>query len=148
LELVVDLGSLPVPHDDGHFISERISRVVDIIRETWPMLDVKWIPPELRAPGDAAFAIVERLPDGREFVVFHVDKEEDFDHRVLARIYAGDNTQNNVLAEIEAQDQALRAYQQKAAQEQMDEANEFAAFVLKGGRERKNWIRHNGWKFD
>lgn len=144
----MDLNSLPVPHDDGHFISERVSRVVEIIRETWPMLDVKWIPPEIRAPGDSAFVIVERLPDGREFPVFHVEKEEDFDHRILAKIEQGDNSKGNILEVLEAEERALRRYEAKQLQEQVDEQNDFVEFVISGGKDKKNWIRHNGWKFD
>lgn len=144
----MDLQGLPVPHDDGHFISERISRVVEIIRETWPMLDVKWIPPEIREAGDAAFVIVEKLPDGREVPVLHVNSEADFDHRVLARIEQGDNSKRNVLEVIEAEERALRRYQEKQLQEQIEEQNDFVNFVISGGRDRKNWVRHNGYKFD
>lgn len=144
----MDFASLPVPHDDGHFISERVSRVVEIIRETWPMLDVKWIPPEIREPGDAAFVIVERLPDGREVSVLHVQTEAEFDHRVLARIEQGDNSKGNVLEVIEAEERALRRYQEKQLQEYIDEQNDFVQFVISGGRDKKNWVRHNGWKFD
>jgi hypothetical protein len=144
----MDLRNLPVPHDDGHFISERVSRVVDIIRETWPMLDVKWIPPEIRSPGEAAFVIVERLVDGREVVVFHVQTEEEFDHRILARIEQGDNAKGGVLESLEAEERALRRYQAKQLQEQIDEQNDFVEFVISGGRDRKNYVRHNGFKFD
>lgn len=144
----MDLGSLPVPHDDGHFISERISRVVEIIRETWPMLDVKWIPPELRAEGDAAFVIVEHLPDGREVPVFHVATESEFDHRILAKIEQGDNSKGNLLETIEAEERALRRYQEKQLAEYLEDQNDFVKFVISGGRERKNYVRHNGFKFD
>jgi hypothetical protein len=139
---------MPVPHDDGHFISERISRVVDIIRETWPSLDVKWIPPEARTAGDSAFVIVERLPDGREVSVFHVKTEAEFDHRILAKIEQGDNSKGNVLEFLEAEERALRRYQAKQLQEQVEEQNDFVNFIISGGRERKNWVRHNGHKFD
>lgn len=144
----MDLGSLPVPHEDGHWINEEISRTVEIIRQVWPNLDVKWIPPENRVGREAAFVIVQKLPDGREVPVFHVQTEAEFNRGILARIDLGDTTKHNTLEIIEAQERAYRLYQEKLAQEQMDEANDFASFVLSGGRERKNWVRHNGWKFD
>lgn len=135
---------LPVPHDDGSFINERISRVTEIIRERYPMLDVRWIPPNRRADGDSAFAIVECLPDGREVVAFYVQNEAEFDERVLEKIYLADNTKHDINARIEAKNQAHRDLQQKKFQEQMQEAHEISAAIL---RSPKSTYKYNGYKY-
>lgn len=138
---LADPGSLPVPHDDGHFISAEISRIVELIREYSQYLEVKWIPPELREPGDAAFAIVEHTSDGRVLPIFKVQTEEEFDHRVLARIYSSDNSKANVLDNIDAQNMAIREIQRKKHKDEMDEAHDVAVSILKSGRAT---YRHKG----
>jgi hypothetical protein len=34
----MDFRDLPVPHDDGHFISDKVSRTVELIRKYDPNL--------------------------------------------------------------------------------------------------------------
>jgi hypothetical protein len=143
----MDLNNLPVPHEDGHWINEEISRTVEIIRQKWPNLDVKWIPPENRGPKDAAFAITERLPDGREVVLRHVQTEKEFNRNVLALIELGDTSKHDTLSIIEAQERAYREYEQKLFEEQIAEANDFSAFVIRGGRDKLHTVRHNGRKY-
>jgi len=143
----VDLSNLPVPHEDGHWINEEISRTVEIIRQKWSNLDVRWVPPENRGPKDSAFAIVEKRSDGKEEVVFYVDNEKNFNRNVLARIELGDMSKHNTLEIIEAQERAHKEYQRKLWQEQVEEANDFIAFVASGGRNKLHTVRHNGRKY-
>lgn len=123
--------TLPVAHDDGHFISERVSRLVEIIRERWPVVDVKWIPPELRGVYDDAFLIVENLPDGRTVPIFRVKNEQEFDGSVLERLIQSDNANGNVHNAIEAQNEAVRLIQKKLEKEQREEAHDLAGSILK-----------------
>lgn len=132
--------SLPVPHDDGHWISERVSRIVELIREYDSRLDVRWIPPENREPGDAALAVIENTPTG-PMVAFYVQDEKEFDERILARIYEGDNKHGNVLDKIEAHNAALRAYQEKQYQDQLEDAGDLAMHILRSPKTR---YKHNG----
>lgn len=142
IELVADLPTL---HDNGMFFSAKVSRIVELIREHDPRLDVKFIPRDKRSEGDAVFAITERLATGREVVAFYVNTEEEFDERVLARIFQGDNTRNNVQDRVECQNRAARAIEQRRKQDQMDEAHDMAASMWNSPL---HTYRHNGKKLD
>ncbi len=138
MDLSVDL---PQVHDDGRFISAKVSRIVELIREYDHRLDVKWVPPDRRAPDDPAFAITERLGDGREVVAFYVDNEESFNENVLTRIYMGDNTKHDVQARITAQNAAVTRVSQLRARE---ENQQFAEFIGSMIRSHKSYYRHGG----
>lgn len=141
--MIIDVD-LPTAHDDGRFISAKVSRVVELVREYDHRLDVKWIPPNLRGDGDPAFAITEKLRDGSEVVAFYVQNEEDFDERVLARVIDSDNTQNNVGARVEAQNAAVRLMAEQRRREEVAAYADFAGSVI---RSRKHTYRHEGRSF-
>lgn len=125
------LVAAAIPHMDGRWINERVSRVVEIIRDYDPNLEVCWIPPDKREPGDAAFAIVETGLDGRRSVAFYVQTEAEFDERVLARIFAGDTTKSNVLSSIEASEIAHKAMQMKKYLDRWEEEKDHIEHVIK-----------------
>lgn len=135
---------LPVVHDNGMFINAKISRVVELIREYDPRLDVMWIPPNQRGADDPAFAIVERLGDGRTVVAFYVQSEQEFDERVLERILLGDNTKHDVQARVEAQNLAARAVAEARRREEVAAYADFARSVITS---RKHTYSHDGRKF-
>lgn len=141
--MIIDVD-LPSPHSDGRFISAKVSRVVELVREYDNRLDVKWIPPNMRGEGDAAFAVTERLRDGSEVVAFYVQTEEEFDERVLARILESDNEVNNVGARVEAGNLAVAAMAEKRRREEVAAYADFAGSVI---RSRKHTYRHNGQSF-
>lgn len=122
--------SVAVPHDDGSFISERISRVVELIRAYDYTLDVEWVPPGARGENDA-FRIIQHKPDGSKYVVMGVRTEEDFNETILARLYEGDNNNGDNQRRVEAHNQAIRDYQAKLQQELQEEKNQMAAAVLR-----------------
>lgn len=126
-----NMGDLPVPHDNGMWINEKISRLVELIRNYDNHLDVKIIPDHLLQMGDAKFAITERLADGREVVAFYVQSEAEFDESVLARIYEADNTKHDVQSAMESHNKAQRALKQKEYEDQMQQAHDEAAFLWK-----------------
>jgi hypothetical protein len=134
---------LPTAHDDGHFISGKVSRIVELVREYDSRLDVKWIPPNMRSATDPAFAITERLSDGRDVVAFYVQDESEMDERVLERVLLGDNTKHDVQARIEAQNLAVRAVAESKRREEVAEYSEFAKSVITS---RLHTYRHNGRK--
>jgi len=121
---------LPVPHEDGSWVSERISRIVDLIREYDPRLDVRWIPAAAREPGDAAFAIIELTPDGPR-TAFLVQTEDEFDERVLARIYQADSTKHDVAANLDALNRAHAALQQRVREETWEELADQSKFLMR-----------------
>jgi hypothetical protein len=134
---------LPTAHEDGQFISGKVSRIVELIREYDSSLDVKWIPPERRQRGDAAFAITERAHD-TEHVVFYVQTEAEFDEDVLARIIESDNKHHDVHTMIESKNKAAKMAQAaKAAEEQAAHIDFMASMI----GSKKNYYRHGGKKY-
>jgi hypothetical protein len=131
----MDLIDLPVPHVDGRFVSGRVSRIIELIREYSPNLDVKWIPPDARQNGEAAFIITEKTTNGREVIAFSVQTEDEFDERVLGRIIAADTNKNDVEGRIEANNAAVRAVQCKRYQEWLEEQLEVAKSVLRSPKD-------------
>lgn len=138
--------NLPVPHEDGSFISQKVSRVVEIIRDYDHNIDVRWIPPNQRGAEDPAFAIVGKDIHGREYVIFYVQDESQFDGRVLERLFQMDQAKNgNVLSDIDAKNAAVRAIRAKLHQEQLEEAHDLAQSILKS---KKHTYRHDGVKYE
>ena len=124
---------LPVALDDGHFASARVVRLIEIIREKWPSLDVKWIPREMRAENEPAFLIVEQF-QGQELPVFFVQNEEQFDGTVIERLIMSDSEQHNVHDVVEARNQAVRLVSEKVKQDAMDEKLDMVKHAIKSGK--------------
>lgn len=138
----MDLGyDIPVPTEEGYFVSEKHARISEIISDYDPTLSLQWIPPDKREPGDQPFAVLCVPANGRSYVVCYAD---DVDERLLARIFEGDNAKGNVLSSVEANNAAVRALQLKKAMEDREEAHELAASIL---RSPKSTYRHNGVKY-
>lgn len=135
---------LPSAHEDGRFISNQVSRIVELIREYDHRLDVKWVPPDFRAPTDPAFAITERLSDGREVVAFYVQREEEFNENILARIYEGDNAKNDVQKRVDAQNAAAKNIMRRKHQEELDQHYDLMRSMIVS---KKHTYSHNGKKY-
>lgn len=125
--------SLPVALEDGHFVSARVVRLIEIIREKWPELDVKWIPREMRGEDEPAFLITE-MRDGVEYPVFHVLSEEVFDGSVIERLILSDNAHGNVHDHIEARNKAVRMVQEKIKEDEREERLDIVRHAVKSGK--------------
>lgn len=126
-------GSLPVPHDDGSFISAEVSRVVEAIRDYDPELNVAWIHPDKREPGEAAFAIIHSPKDRPPYVVFYVQDEKDMNAKVLARLYHNDQAKGNTTteADIEAYDKAKKELIRRQHRDELEAASDLAKHAVK-----------------
>lgn len=136
---------LPTVHEDGRFISAKVSRIIELIREYDHRLNVVWIPPDQRAPHEPAFAITERLGDGRDVVAFYVQSEEQFDESVLERVYLGDVTKHNVESRIETRNKALRDVAARRAEEERHQYYDMLSTMI---RSPKHTFKHDGRKFN
>lgn len=127
---------------DGHFVSEKIVHIAEIIQDYNPNLQLVWIPPENRKPGEDVpeFAVMDTSPGREPYIVFHI-KENEMDERVIARLFQGDNTKHDVLAEIEAEERARQVVELKARIEAAEERQDFIKTVVGSG---KHSFRHNG----
>jgi hypothetical protein len=138
---IIGIDELPIPHVDGSFVSERVSRIVEIIRDYDSNLDVKWVPPAARTPGMAAFAITEKIGD-KEVIAFHVQTEAEFDERVLERIFLHDGRKHNIQEQLEAKNAAARIVKEKKRLEALEEQLEVATAILKSPKSK--YIGPNG----
>lgn len=140
------VANLPVPHEDGSFISAKISRLVEVIRDYDHNVDVRWIRPQDRGAEEPAFALVTRDIKGREYVIFYVQDESEFDGRVLERLIRMDQAKKgNVLSEMDARNAAVKAIVEKQKQEAEEEAKDLAYHIL---RSKKHSYKHNGVVYD
>lgn len=130
------------PHSDGRWISDSVSRVVELIQEYDPNLEVQWIPPEHRQEGDPAFRIMEKTKNGRMVIAFYVQDEKEFTPDILARIYRADAAKKgNILSEVDAKNKAYREAREKKHREEREEMIDFAYHMLRSPKTR---YRHNG----
>lgn len=134
---------LAVPYSDGHWMTEKIGRITEMIADYDPNIKVQWVPPENREFGDPAFRIMETQPDGRAFVMFYVDTEEHFDEGVLGRIYQLDNAKHGgkVLSAMDARNEAIKAATLKEKMEEMEAGHDLAAHIWKSP---KSHYKHDG----
>ena len=121
-------------------LSVKHQRIAEIIHDYNPELELAFIPAKDRTAFDAEpFAVMHNMPNGHRYLVMTC-KEEEVDHRLLARLWSMNTANNDVLSKIEAEEAAMRAVRLK---EQMDEAEERQDFV-KTAIKGKHYFRHNG----
>jgi hypothetical protein len=121
-----------VPAEDGSFISEKTARIAELIKDYDHRLELRWIPPNRRQPGEPEFAIIEKNDNGQEYVAFLIENEDYVDERLLGRIYAADNKD-------------IRDLIKKEQQEKDAMAADLALSMIKSPF---HTYRHNGRKID
>jgi hypothetical protein len=133
---------IPNTQDINDWVSERFSILAEIVREYDSYLELRWIPPDKRTRDDKKPYVVI---DTRTNYPVHYASELDNPEDILAKIFAGDGTKNNVLDQLEAQEAARKVFLMKEWLVKMEEAAEEAEFFMKSPL---NWINFNGKKFD
>ena len=103
-----------------------------------PTMSLAWIPPDRREPNEPPFAVVKTEDSGLSYVICYSD---DPDERLLARVWSMDSSKQNVLQNLEMQNAALEAIKLKKQMEEMEEAHELSASIL---RSPLNTYKHNG----
>jgi hypothetical protein len=132
--------------ESGHFVSRKHQQIAEVINDWNPNVFLVWIPPNLRTDEhdkDKPFAVMHRQQDGQEYIIFRI-RENELDERVIARLWANDNSRHDVLSQIESEENARRAVALKQQIDEMEEAHDLAASIL---RSPKHTFRHNGIKF-
>lgn len=129
--------------ETGYFISEKHRRIAEIIKEYQHDLELAWIPPDKREPGDKPFAVIHRPVGNQPYVVFHLD-ETEVDERVLARLWSSDNTNHHTLNYIEALENAREAVRMKEQMDRIEEEKELIASII---ATPKSVYRHNGVEY-
>ena len=129
--------------DTGHALSAEHLRIAEIINEFDSTLELVRIPPEKQNAFTKPYAIRHNPPGRESYIVFYLS-ENEVNHRVLARLFAGDNAKQNVLASVEADEAALQLVNYKRQMDADDEARELALWALKARRGSK----HKGVRYE
>lgn len=117
---------------DGELVSREVQRIVEAIRDYEPELEVKWIPPSARKEGDAAFAIVHNPRNQAPYVMFYVQKDEDFNEKVLQKIIFNDQRNGkHQWDEFSSWEETQRLLNKQKWLDQMEEINDISAHILK-----------------
>lgn len=118
---------------EGQLVSQKISQVVQAIKEYEPNLDVMWVPDRGREEGVAAFKIYfNDEAAGERYLVMNVMKEEDMDYRVLARLIAGDQRNGKITwDDFQAHEQALKRVKHQEYLDKLEEAQDLALSLIK-----------------
>jgi hypothetical protein len=117
---------------DGHFISQRISQLVRALQDYCPELEVKWVPPALRDPGEAAFKIYHNPVGQQPYCITTVKTEDEFDERLLKKIIAGDQRSGEVrYTDFEAWETAQKLAEKQVWEDSLEEAHDLASALIR-----------------
>lgn len=117
--------------ESGRALSVEHQRIAEIIHDYEPTLSLAWVPPENRALNEQyPFAVIHSPEDAPAYIVMRL-RENEVDHRVLARLWGADSKNGNVLTNIEAEEAARKAVELKAREDEIEEAREMAAWMVK-----------------
>jgi hypothetical protein len=134
-----------VPSDDGRWVSENFERLARVVQDYDPAFELRWIPPESRETPDerAKPYVVWNVPDNCPyFFASELDTPAD----ILTKLFEGDNRQGDVLARLDAHNNAIRALQMKEQMDLAEERQDYVEFLM---RTKKNFIElGNGRKVD
>lgn len=131
-----------IPTEDGHFVSEKHAQISEIINDFDPNLQLAWIPPEHRTVYDLKpFAVIHTHPTSAFQTVVMYIAEDELDERVIARLFEGDITKNDVIGRLEAEDAARNVLKLK---QDLDRAEARQDFVKTVVGSHKHSFKHNG----
>lgn len=115
----------------GHFIDAKHQRIVEIIKDYNPELDVVYMPENILEP----YTVVHFKSDGQQYPLFHLSRKDmDDGAAVLTRIFANDMSKHTLLDMNTMIDLAERAEDIIKAKEEMDareERADLAKHILK-----------------
>jgi hypothetical protein len=131
----------------GAFISESHRHVAEILHDYNRGFSLVWVPPKDRTRETTdPFAIIHRMPDGSEYVAMWLtEREMDNPQEVLRRVFMADTSRTDVLANLEAAENARQLLAMKAEENRIEEQLELIEFMVKTPLHQ---VQHNGRKFD
>lgn len=125
----------------GAFVSSKIQRLAEILKDFDPTLELRWIPPALRSGEDTLpYAVFHNPLVGQPYTVFYFSEQDD-PADVLARVFTGDSARGDILSKIEAKEAAQKAFQYKEYLDEMEEAADQMHFLMTS--RSKNYVN---WK--
>lgn len=137
----------------GEFLSSKASRLAEILHDYNPYLELRFIPSSKRDDTDThPFAIWDNSPwrsrGGEGYPVRHITESEmENPAAILQWLFEGDLSKHGVgeiQARVKSKEAAEALLRHKRDAEIAEERQELATAIVKGGRDRKNFYRHNG----
>lgn len=126
--------------EQGYFVSDKMLRLHEIIQDFDPYLHLEWIPPDKRAAQDGPpYRLVHAPPASQAYVVMHLTElDANNPENILARLFAGDSWNKDVVKTMDAKNAAHKAFNLKEQQDAMEERHDMAHFLL--SNRSKNWV--------
>lgn len=136
----MDVKKRLIELSDGSMVEQDLYGIVERIRAYDPSLRVKYLA-SYGVVSDAPYAVFELCPDGIERKVFDV---WELDERVMERLYAADNRRQNVLDALDANNNKVRAAQQRNFYEKQLADADLIATWLKSNKGRWTFKNDKG----
>lgn len=126
------------------WISAEFQRLAEIIQDYDPYLELRFIPEHKQT---------ELIDKARPYCIWDTRSNSpvffagpsDTPVMILERLFLSDNTKHNVLKRLEAAEAAQQVMKLKEQMDRAEERVDFAAYVLKN---KKNYWKHGGKKYD
>lgn len=139
-----------IPTDDGQWVDENYERLARVIGDFygWAGLELRWIPPAHRTRDDnKPYCVFDTKTQQPVLFASELDTPED----ILEQLFMADNSKGDVLARMEARNDAAQALAMKEHQDRLAEAHDKAKFLLASPLHRirmdgKKWDSEDGWE--
>lgn len=139
-------------HEFGGFLSSKAARLQEILQDYNPYISLVFIPPKDRSADDVhPFALLDSSPWREPYIIRHITEAEVEDPaKILAWLFEGDLSKHSVVSVMAKQrlaEEAAKLVDLKRQEDDRLERMELAAALATGGRDKKNYYRHNGKTF-
>lgn len=133
----------------NEFISSKHQRLAEIINDYDEDFFLVYVPKRGRDESDTKpFRIVSKEPGKPSHVVKDLSEAEmDNPQEVLKWLFEGDvrkHRPDDIFARMEAERLAAEVWAQKQEDDEEEDRRDLLTQVVRGGRDRKNYFRHNG----
>lgn len=131
----------------GGFISSKMERLGEILKDYDPYLELRWIPPANRTAADSLpYCVVDTRLSGAQSVVFYFAESEP-PEKVFAKIILGDSKHGDILQRIEVEEQAAKAFRLKEQlEERMEMHDQFHFLATSRSNNIVNWGKDSNGK--
>lgn len=136
----------------GTFLPGKAARLQEILQDYNPYISLVFIPPSARSVEDThPYALQDSSPWRAPYIIKRLTEQEVEDPaRILAWLFEGDlskHSEVSVLARQKIAEEAAKLVDLKRQEDVRAERQELSAALLVGGRDKKNYFRHNGKVF-
>jgi hypothetical protein len=135
-----------VPTNDGSWVNENFQRLAEVIRDYDPQFELRYIPPDKRSePTDhsRAYCVFDLISQTPAFYAGHDATPET----ILTHLFDIDNKHGDVLARMEARNNATEALRLKEQMDIREEKKEYVQWLMKTRKNTINLKDRHGEKF-